>query len=490
MKTLQFILLFGIISTNIVAQSDSTAMYKKRVLESTEVDILSSYFKQEGDNASVTGGIGNEDLTDFTPNIIISMPLNDDAILTVDFGFSTYTSASSSNADPFDSSGASSGEEEDDDDEHEEDDDDDDDDPNTMITGSPWLASSGASEKDTWVNLTVAYSHYSDDRNKIWSANSSYAKEYDYTSFGLGGGYSRLFNEKNTEIGINANLYLDTWKPVYPTELDTYLEVNGDLTTGFFSTADILDQNGSVTEKNGNTWNPENFKLINDKGRNTYSLSLAFSQILSRNAQISIFADLVQQNGWLSNPMQRVYFADKSNYFIGNSESISYYTSKQNTDVFMLADDIEQLPDTRLKIPIGMRLNYFINEFITLRTYYRYYTDDWGIHSNTFQIELPIKFLRNFTLYPSFRYYDQTAADYFAPFDSHLSTSTYYTSDYDLSKFNATQYGIGLSYTDIFTHLKIGKFGLKSVDLKYNNYERNTGLKANYFAFSIKLIKD
>ena len=39
-----------------------TNRYKKRVLETIEVDFLSSYYTQEGSNASVTGGIGNEDL--------------------------------------------------------------------------------------------------------------------------------------------------------------------------------------------------------------------------------------------------------------------------------------------------------------------------------------------------------------------------------------------------------------------------------------------
>ena len=76
--------------------------YKKRVLETIEINFLSSYYQQEGDNASVTGGIGNEDLEDFHPNIIISIPLSDDNFITIDYGISTYTSASSSNGNPFD----------------------------------------------------------------------------------------------------------------------------------------------------------------------------------------------------------------------------------------------------------------------------------------------------------------------------------------------------------------------------------------------------
>ena len=78
----------------------------------------------------------------------------------------------------------------------------------------------------------------------------------------------------------------------------------------------------------------------------------------------------------------------------------------------------------------------------------------------------------------------------FAPFDQHPSTEKYYTSDYDLSKFNATQLGFGISYTDIFTKAHIWKFGLKSIDLKYNNYKRNTGLSANFIGVGFKFLQD
>ena len=479
-----FLVLFLFTSSVILAQVDTSKVYKKRVLEKTEVDILTSYYNQTGNNAAVTGGVGSEELTDFTPNIIISTPLNDDDILTIDLGFSSYSSASSSNLDPFDASGASGGD---------DDDDYDDDDPiagNDGINGTPWAASSGASERDTWINLTASYAHSSNDRNKLWNANVSFSKEYDYISMGLGAGRTLLFNNKNTEIGVQGSLYFDSWKPVYPTELDTYVEVGGNLNSGFFSNATILNSQGDATGKQSNGWRPNDFKLLDNKGRNTFSLSFSFSQILSRNAQFSLFFDVIKQDGQLGNPMQRVYFADKPNYFIGNKESIPQYTSPNNKDVFMLADNTEQLPNSRFKIPVGMRFNYFINEIITLRTYYRYYHDDWGINSNTFNVEVPIKFLNKFTLYPSYRYYDQTQADYFAPFDKHLSTQKYYTSDYDLSKYSADQFGIGLSYTDIFTNFKIRKWGLKTIDLKYNNYERNTGLKANYFAIGFKFIAE
>lgn len=156
----------------------------------------------------------------------------------------------------------------------------------------------------------------------------------------------------------------------------------------------------------------------------------------------------------------------------------------------MLADDMERLPDNRMKFPIGFRLNHYFNEVLTVRTYYRYYFDDWGLQSHTASIELPFKITQNFTLYPSYRYYTQNQIDYFAPFDTHLSTSQYYTSDFDLSAYDAHQIGFGITYTDIFTKFRTWHFGLKSIDLKYNNYQRSTGLKANYFGLGFKFVMD
>ena len=469
------------------AQTDSTTVYKKRVLESMEIDFLMSYYTQDGDNASVTGGIGTEELWDVTPTIVVAYPLNGDAVLTVDVGISSYSSASSSNLDPFDNSGASSGD-------YDDDDDDDDFGYNRAangVEGSPWVASSGASAEDVWVGGSIGYSHSSDDRNFIWSSHVSFSAEYDYTSTGIGGSVTKLFNEKNTELTIGGQVYIDFWNPKYPTELDSYLEAGRDLNNGFFQNIDILDQGGNIIDKSGNSgsiWNPENYSLIKDKGRNTYSLSVSFSQILSKRAQGAILFDLVQQQGWLANPMQRVYFADKANFYVGNASSIPNYTSPENKDVFHLADDIERLPDSRLKTPIGIRFNYFINEFLTVRTYYRYYFDNWGVTSHTANIELPIKIGSKFTLYPSFRYYTQTAADYFAPYNEILSTDEFYTSDYDLSAFDANQYGFGVSYTDIFTKAHIWKFGMKSIDLRFHKYDRSTGLTAWIVSGGIKFV--
>ena len=209
--------------------------YKKRVLETSEIETLFSYYTQDGANAAVTGGEGTEELTDATTTIVLKIPLNEDDILTVDTGLSAYTSASSSNVNPFDG----------------------------RNLANAFSASSGASRSDVLAYFSPSYSHSSDDRNHIWSARAYVSSEYDYFSFGVGGSYSYLFNEKNTELSLSGQMYLDSWNPQYP------IEFRG----GF---------------ENQSGYNPV-FTPFENENRNSFSATIGFSQILSKRLQALVY---------------------------------------------------------------------------------------------------------------------------------------------------------------------------------------------------------
>ncbi len=459
--------------------------FTKRVLANPEIDYLLSYYQQKGDSAAVTGGIGDEYLNDKAMDITISIPVSSSDVLQLGYTISAYTSASSSNLNPF--TGASEG----------EDDDDDDWDKygrtqTQDITGTPWKISTGPSKEDVWMNWNVSYSHYSNDRNKIYRFQLSTADEFDYHSTGGGLGFTYLFNRKNTEINLNSNFFFDFWRPQYPTEIITYFKTNGNLNREFFKDVNIYDQNGNPINKNSPAaWKPAKDHLITTTRRNTYVFSFSLAQILTRKIQMALISDIIFQSGWLANPMQRVYFADRPNFYIGDPNDIPFYTSRQNQKVFQLADDIERLPDTRLKIPVGIRLNAYINEVLTLNSFYRYYFDDWGIHSHTFRIEIPVKLGNHFTFYPRFRYYTQTASIYYAGYEKHLSTEKYYTSDFDLSAYSAFQYGLGIRYTDAFLKFKLWHFGMKYLTLDYAFYDRlHIPFAAHILTLGMKWIVD
>lgn len=498
MYTIRKIIFVFLLSISGLAQENDSieVVYKRRVLEASEIEFISSYYKQDGNHSAVSGGIGTEKLTDVASNIVLTIPLNADDILTIDAGFSAYTSASSSNINPFftdgsyvdngNNTGASRGYAKSTKDLNRDSDDDDDYGTTQPLPyGSPWIESTGASRKDVLTTLSANYSHSSDDRNLIWNGNLSVSREYDYQSFGFGGGIAKLFNEKNSEISIKASAYLDKWKAIYPTELHEYAKYGFNFqNNGYFENVTVYDQYGLESSN----YLPFYFSEFDNEKRNSYSLSLGFSQVLTKELQVSIFMDVLYQEGLLSTPYHRVYFADKANYYIGQKRYIPLYDTPQNKGVYRLADDVERLPDNRFKLPLGARLNYYINDLMVLRTYYRFYSDDWGLVSHTASIELPIKISNSFTAYPMYRFYTQKALDYFAPFEQHYSSEKYYTSDYDLSSFDSHQYGAGFSYAAVFSPFKIFKFGLKNVDFRYNHYSRSDQLEADIFTIAIKFV--
>ncbi len=416
-----------------LAQED---VYRKRILETTEIDVITSLYAQDGSHAAVTGGNGTEELYDAAGATVISIPLNEDDILTIDASVSAYSSASSSNVNPFDG----------------------------RQEANPFVASTGASKQDIWSSFQVAYTSNSVDRNKIWSAKMSFSNEYDYTSVGLGGHWARLYNRKNTELGFSANLFIDQWKLIYPIELRTPSLGDDD--------EDELLNWSNVTLSGNPNYAPV-FTPMSNAGRYSMSVGFSLSQVLHRRVQASWTVDLIQQAGLLSTPFQRVYFSDIDDSFL---------------ESFHLAEGIELLPNERTKLASGVRVNAYLSEYLVIRSFYRYYQDDWDIRSHTVQVQLPIKLNNHFSINPNYRYYSQTQAEWFAPYNQHSSASSFYTSDFDLSDYQANQFGLGMSYTDIFAQKKFWALSLKSIDFNYYFYQRNIDFDAHLISLSAKFV--
>ncbi len=159
----------------------------------------------------------------------------------------------------------------------------------------------------------------------------------------------------------------------------------------------------------------------------------------------------------------------------------------------------ENLPRSRYKIPVSLRLNYFIADRFALRLFYRYYFDDFDLKAHTISAELPIKLSSALTIYPMYRFYTQTQSKYFAPFGEHpldenfLPFNEFYTSDYDLSTFTNKKFCGGLRISPVYglKHWAVYKnYGItfKSIDLRYAHYNRSDGLKANSYGIDFGFV--
>jgi hypothetical protein len=170
-------------------------------------------------------------------------------------------------------------------------------------------------------------------------------------------------------------------------------------------------------------------------------------------------ADVAYQDGQLATLYHRTYFNDGSH-------------------------KVENLPDNRWKVPIGIRLNYFAGDRFILRTFYRYYTDSWGLTAHTVELETPVKITPFFSVSPFYRFYKQQGVKYFAPYEEHDLSEEFYTSDYDLSTLSSQMAGMGIRFSPPGGVLGISKFN--ALEFRYGHYMRSTGLTSDILTLFLK----
>ncbi len=283
---------------------------------------------------------------------------------------------------------------------------------------------SSASSADSRLQLKLGFTKQTAKRQSF-SANLSGSIESDYISTGLGGTWKVNSLDQNKQFSISAQAFFDNWILYFPKELRDSAQ-----------------------------------PTINTSKRRSYSLSFTYNSVINKRLKAAIFSDIIYQKGLLSTPFHRVYFQEQDRA------------------------KIEHFPSSRIKFPIGIRANYFISDFLILRSYYRFYWDSFGILGQTFSLTMPVKLGSSWTVYPSYRFHFQSASKYFSPYKEHVLTDEYYTSDYDLSKFNSHKFGLGLVFSPFLSlrrkdgnSSKINRLQLKSISGRFVYYNRTDGLE-------------
>jgi len=137
-------------------QKTADTSYKSRSLTFEEANLVSSYYRQNGNNSAVTGGIGTEKLSDFANVIDVKLNKWDkrNRKNTFDFeiGIDHYTSASSDNIDP--------------------------------------RNISSASHADTRIYPSATWSRENEKKGTTIGGGLSFSNEFDYQSIGANAGFS------------------------------------------------------------------------------------------------------------------------------------------------------------------------------------------------------------------------------------------------------------------------------------------------------------
>jgi len=285
---------------------------------------------------------------------------------------------------------------------------------------------SSASHADTRYYPSLNWTMENEKKGSTIGAGVAYSSEFDYQSAGANISFAQKTNNKSGEFTAKIRAFLDQVTLIYPVEL----------------------RPGGANDMHYGT-----------SGRNTFSGELGWSQIINKNFQVLVDAGIVHQDGYLSLPFHRVYFNDGSVH-------------------------VETLPSTRTKIPLGFRANYFAGDKFIIRTWYRNYHDDWGISSNALQLETVYKVTPFFSITPFYRFYQQTAADQFAAYTVHTAADKYYTSNYDLSKFNSNFFGAGFRIAPPNGVFKMKR--LNALEMRYGRYQKSNGMNSNIISLNLK----
>ena len=292
---------------------------------------------------------------------------------------------------------------------------------------------SSASSRDLRIYPSVTGKIINESDGSSVSAGLSYSHESDYRSFGTGAGFSQKSEDRSREFSVKGQFYFDQVKIILPYEMRT--------------------------PATGGLWGAPNQYRYPWRSRKTLSTSFSLSQVVNQRLQLMWLLDLAYQHGYLGLPFHRVYL---KNGGLTN----------------------ERLPSSRLKVPAGMRINYFAGDKLVLRSFYRFYLDDWGLKAHTAEAEVSVKLNPFFSITPFYRYYTQTGIDYFAGNGEHYSNEKFYSSNYDLSKFNSHFFGAGWRFAP-----SKGLFGKKHwnmIEVRYGHYRRSTGLHANIISLHLK----
>jgi hypothetical protein len=153
------------------------------------------------------------------------------------------------------------------------------------------------------------------------------------------------------------------------------------------------------------------------ENKQSYSGFLGLSQVLGRGTAVQSTITYALGNGFLSDPYKQALVIDEP-----------------------LADS---RPDLRNQIAWLSRFrHHFSGLNATFHADYQFYWDDWNITAHTLEVAWYQSLFGSIRVIPSFRYYSQGQADFYANFYEQVRSDGYYSSDYRLSPYGALAWKI------------------------------------------------
>ncbi len=174
-----------------------------------------------------------------------------------------------------------------------------------------------------------------------------------------------------------------------------------------------------TVRKNGQT------NFMEDVGRNNYQLEL--SQVLTKDSVLGLTFEVISDEGFLNNPYRSVRYLDPTNP-IGYSFEPEHY------------------PRTHSSSAVTLQARYYLPYRASVHGEFRTYGDSWGITAHNAQIDYTHPIDGNWTVDLKYRFYSQSAADFFSDLFPRISSQNFLARDKELSTMSNHTVGAGISY--------------------------------------------
>jgi hypothetical protein len=197
--------------------------------------------------------------------------------------------------------------------------------------------------------------------------------------------------------------------------LDISQDLFGDLTNLSFGFARSWDE----VRKRGDREFSESID------RSTYRLGL--SQIVTPKLMTGFNFEVITDEGFLNNPYRSVRYVDP--------DSAAGFAFQP-----------EVYPNTRTSSAASLNARYFLPYRAAVHGEYRFFTDTWGIDANTVQLGYTHPWGKQWIFELTYRWYDQSAADFYADLFPRRDAQNFLARDKELSTFTSHMVGVGATY--------------------------------------------
>jgi hypothetical protein len=239
----------------------------------------------------------------------------------------------------------------------------------------------------------------------------------------------------------------------------------GDLTTvnlGF------TDSRNKVGENNG-TANTPNVSWLGHATSRSYEAGL--SQILTKNLIMGTTLEVITDQGLLSNPYRSIRYKDAGTP-LGYSLGTQVY------------------PNTHTSTAVEGRAKYYLWYRAAASVSYRYFTDTWGVHANTIELDYTHPISNKWIFEGRLRHYSQNSATFYSDLfnfanqqnfearDQNLAASTNNTADVKATWAFAPQ-GF-LIFKRATVSFDVSRVQFKYGDFRNIKYFNDTAAEGNY----------